>query len=137
MNSLRGRSHRSQVQVSSEKKDVLPSSNHHQIINFYPIVPQIKVTLIGKNCPKKIQLYLITAPFPKNSQSPVPYRHPLPVPYRHPLPVPYNAPPLYDFRINYISDQNSNMRFLRNEFFEDILNLISCKIRQRGSSKIF
>ena len=41
----------------------------------------------------KIQLYLITAPFPKNSQSPVPYRRPLAVPYRHPLAVPYNAPP--------------------------------------------
>ena len=40
----------------------------------------------------KIQLYLITAPFPKNSQSPVPYRRPLGVPYRHPLGVPYNAP---------------------------------------------
>ena len=46
---------------------------------------------------RKIKLYLITAPFPKNSQSPVPYRHPLPVPYRHPLPVPYNGPPLYSF----------------------------------------
>ena len=47
---------------------------------------------IEKNC-RKIQLYLITAPFPKNPQSPVPYRRPLPVPYRHPLPVTYNAPP--------------------------------------------
>ena len=38
-------------------------------------------------------MYLITASFPKNSQSPVPYRRPLAVPYRHPLAVPYNAPP--------------------------------------------
>ena len=40
-------------------------------------------------------MYLITAPFPKTSQSPVPYRRPLGVPYRHPLGVPYNGPPLY------------------------------------------
>ena len=40
----------------------------------------------------KIQLYLITDSFPKNSQSPVPYRRPLAVPYRNPLAVPYNAP---------------------------------------------
>ena len=48
---------------------------------------------IEKKISGKIQLYLITAPFPKNSQSPVPYRRPLAVPYKHPLAVPYNGPP--------------------------------------------
>ena len=33
-----------------------------------------------------LSLYLIAAPFPKNSQSPVSYRRP--------LPIPYNASPL-------------------------------------------
>ena len=70
-------------------------TKHNKII--YQIIPQIKVKLIGKNRKKiaeKIQLYLITAAFPKNSQSFVPYRRPLAVPYRHPSLYPIDTPSL-------------------------------------------
>ena len=62
-----------------EKKNELTSREVQSELGLgfiYPIIPQMKVIMTGKKNRKKIsekiQLYLITAPFPKNSQSPVP-----------------------------------------------------------------
>ena len=66
---------------------------------------------IEKKISGKIQLYLITAPFPKNSQSLVPYRRPLAVPYRHPLAVPYNGPPVLRPKVRKSSQRESIVAF--------------------------
>ena len=69
------RSHQNSVQVSSEKKDVSPSSNNHRIINPHPIFPQIKVKLTGKKSKKcrKNSVVPYNRPFFEKSKSPVPW----------------------------------------------------------------